>query len=115
MGVSTATLACMRRAYPTDLADTEWECIEALLPGPENEGRPRLHCLREILDAIFYLLKSGCPWRLLPHDLERRGRPSTTTSGLGVWRRSGRGCTPLCANGCAFASRGTPNLGGDSG
>jgi len=58
----------MRRAYPTDLADTEWECIEALLPVPENEGRPRLHSLREILDAIFYLLKSGCPWRLLPHD-----------------------------------------------
>src|ERR671913_1076640 len=58
----------MRRAYPTDLADTEWEYIEALLPVPENEGRPRLHSLREILDAIFYLLKSGCPWRLLPHD-----------------------------------------------
>jgi putative transposase len=38
------------------------------LPVPENEGRPRLHSLREILDAIFYLLKSGCPWRLLPHD-----------------------------------------------
>jgi putative transposase len=65
--VGTGTLACMRRAYPTDLADTEWEYIEALLPVPENEGRPRPHSLREILDAIFYLLKSGCPWRLLPH------------------------------------------------
>jgi transposase len=58
----------MRRAYPTDLADTEWECIETLLPVPQNEGRPRLHSLREILDAIFYLLQSGCPWRLLPND-----------------------------------------------
>src|SRR5215208_1754000 len=100
----------MRRAYPTDLADTEWECIEALLPVPENEGRRRLHSLREILDAIFYLLKSGCPCRLLPHDLERRGRPSITTSGLGVWTGSGRGCTPRCANGCGFASRGSLNL-----
>ena len=58
----------MRRAYLTDLTDAEWECIEALLPVPENEGRPRLHSLREILDAIFYVVRSGCFWRLLPHD-----------------------------------------------
>ena len=58
----------MRRAYLTDLTDAEWECIEALLPVPENEGRPRLHSLREILDAIFYVVRSGCSWRLLPHD-----------------------------------------------
>ena len=37
-------------------------------PPPQATGRPRLHSLREILDAIFYLLKSGCAWRLLPHD-----------------------------------------------
>jgi transposase len=43
----------MRRAYLTDLTDEEWECLEALLPVSENEGRPRLHSLREILDAIF--------------------------------------------------------------
>jgi putative transposase len=58
----------MRRTYPTDLSDAEWECIEALLPTPENEGRPRLHSLREILNAIFYVARSGCAWRLLPHD-----------------------------------------------
>ncbi len=58
----------MRRAYLTDLSDAEWECIEGLLPTPENEGRPRLHCLREILNAIFYVVRSGCAWRLLPHD-----------------------------------------------
>jgi putative transposase len=58
----------MRRPYLTDLSDAEWECIEGLLPTPENEGRPRLHSLREILDAIFYVVKSGCAWRLLPHD-----------------------------------------------
>jgi putative transposase len=58
----------MRRLYSTDLLDAEWACLEAHLPSPENEGRPRLHSLREILDAIFYVVKSGCAWRLLPHD-----------------------------------------------
>src|ERR671916_80251 len=58
----------MRRAYLTDLSDAEWECIEGLLPTPENEGRPRLHSLREVLNAIFYVARSGCAWRLLPHD-----------------------------------------------
>src|ERR687893_501736 len=58
----------MRRSYLTDLSDAEWECIEGLLPTPQNEGRPRLHSLREILNAIFYIVKSGCAWRLLPHD-----------------------------------------------
>jgi putative transposase len=59
----------MRRPYLTDLSDAEWECLEALLPTPENQGRPRLHSLREeILDAIFYVVRSGCAWRLLPHD-----------------------------------------------
>jgi putative transposase len=58
----------MRRPYLTDLTDDEWECIKGLLPAPENEGRPRLHGLREILNAIFYVVRSGCAWRLLPHD-----------------------------------------------
>src|SRR5215212_9366627 len=58
----------MRRAYLTDLSDAEWECIEGHLPTPENEGRPRLHSLREILNAIFYVVRSGGAWRLLPHD-----------------------------------------------
>ena len=58
----------MRRLYSTDLSDAEWACLKEYLPSPENDGRPRVHSLREILDAIFYALKSGCPWRLLPHD-----------------------------------------------
>jgi putative transposase len=58
----------MRRLYSTDLSDAEWVCLEGLLPSPENEGRPRVHGLREILNAIFYVEKSGCAWRLLPHE-----------------------------------------------
>ncbi len=56
------------RRYPTDLSDDEWRCISPHLPEPAGWGRPRLHGLRAILDAVFYVLKSGCPWRLLPRD-----------------------------------------------
>ena len=56
------------RRYPTDLSDAEWRCIGPHLPEPTGQGRPRLHSLRAILDAVFYVLKSGCPWRLLPRD-----------------------------------------------
>ena len=58
----------MRRAYQTDLSDAEWECIKPLVPTPPGVGRPRVHPLREILDAIFYVVRSGCAWRLLPND-----------------------------------------------
>jgi transposase len=57
------------RRYPTDLSDDEWRCIGPHLPSPTGQGRPRLRCLRAILDAVFfYVLKSGCPWRMLPRD-----------------------------------------------
>jgi putative transposase len=58
----------MRRAYQTDLSDAEWSYIEPYLPTSTAPGRPRVHTLREILDAIFYIVRSGCAWRLLPHD-----------------------------------------------
>jgi putative transposase len=61
----------MRKPYPTDLSDAEWKHIEPHMPAPEGLGRPRTHNLREILNAVFYLLKSGCQWRLLPHDFPR--------------------------------------------
>ena len=62
----------MRKPYPTDLSDAEWIYLEPHLPAPKGHGRPRAHSLREIIDAIFYLLRSGCQWRLLPHDFPRR-------------------------------------------
>ena len=62
----------MRKPYPTDLSDAEWNYIELHLPAPEGFGRPRTHNLREILNADFYVLRSGCQWRLLPHDFPRR-------------------------------------------
>jgi putative transposase len=61
----------MRRSkYSTDLSDVEWACLKPHLPAPNQRGRgrPKVHSPRVILNAIFYLLKSGCPWRLLPRD-----------------------------------------------
>ena len=58
----------MRKTYYTDLSDSEWARIEPYLPVPKAPGRPRVHHLREILNAIFYIVRSGCAWRLLPHD-----------------------------------------------
>lgn len=57
-----------RRSYPTDLSDAEWEVLGPLVPEAKFGGRPRAHDARELLDAIFYVLRSGCAWRLLPHD-----------------------------------------------
>ena len=58
----------MRKTYSTDLSDSEWSCLRSYLPNPKPQGRSRTHSLRNVLDAIFYVLKSGCHWRLLPHD-----------------------------------------------
>jgi putative transposase len=58
----------MRKAYQSDLSDAEWSCLEPHLPVPKATGRPKLHCAREILDAVFYIVRGGCAWRLLPHD-----------------------------------------------
>jgi len=61
----------MRKPYPTDLSDAQWKCLEPHLPAPKQRGRPRIYSPREILDAIFYVLRSGCQWRLLPHEFPR--------------------------------------------
>ena len=75
-----------RKPYPTDLADMEWQRIEPYAPKPKPGGRPREHPIREILNAIFYILRPGCVWRLLPHDL-----PSwkTVYHYFWLWRKDG--------------------------
>jgi len=57
-----------RQPYPTDLSDKEWELIQAYVPQAKPGGRPEKYPNREILDGIFYILRGGCAWRLLPHD-----------------------------------------------
>lgn len=51
--------------YPSDLSDQEWEILAPLIPAAKPAGRPRKWPMREILDAVFYLLRSGCQWRML--------------------------------------------------
>ena len=59
----------MRRPYPDDLSDQEWNQIEPILEKVKKiKGRPPVHNRREILNALFYLLRTGCFWRHLPHD-----------------------------------------------
>ena len=57
-----------RRSYSTDLSDEEWTILKPLVPQAKPGGRPRTHQRRELLDAIFYVVRGGCAWRLLPHD-----------------------------------------------
>ena len=57
-----------RKSYPTDLKELQWLNIAHLIPGPKPGGRPRQYCNRDLLDAVFYLLSTGCSWRSLPHD-----------------------------------------------
>jgi putative transposase len=58
----------MSITYPSDLTDAEWACVQRHLPRLSTRGRPRTHPLRRILDAIFYVVRSGCAWRYLPSN-----------------------------------------------
>jgi putative transposase len=58
-----------RKPYPTDLKDSEWAILAPLIPPAKSGGRPREVDMREILNGLLYLLRSGCAWRMLPHDL----------------------------------------------
>lgn len=57
-----------RNPYSSDLTDEQWQLIEPLIPKPKPGGRPRVVCMREIINAILYLSRTGCAWRLLPHE-----------------------------------------------
>jgi putative transposase len=62
-----------RQAYPSDLTDAQWELLNPLLPLPTEEAPNGKYERREIVNAILYVLRSGCPWRLLPHDFPAWG------------------------------------------
>jgi putative transposase len=58
-----------RRVYPSDVTDQEWAILELLIPAAKPGGRPQEIERREIVNGILYVLRSGCPWRMLPHNL----------------------------------------------
>lgn len=60
--------AMTRKSYRSDLTDREWEVLKALIPPPKPGGRPRSVNVREIVNAILYVLRTGCSWSMLPHD-----------------------------------------------
>jgi len=77
-----------RELYPTDLTDDQWNLLEPLLPAPRADGlgRPREVDLREVVNAILYLNRSGCQWDMLPHDLPAK---STVYDYFAQWRDDG--------------------------
>ena len=58
----------LRKPYPSDLTDKKWKLVKPLLPAAKRGGRPRTTEEREVVNAVFYVIKSGCQWRMLPHD-----------------------------------------------
>ena len=57
-----------RIPYPTDLTDEQWQLIEPLLTKVKPGGRPRSTNMRDVVNGILYLVRTGCSWRMLPHD-----------------------------------------------
>jgi transposase len=75
-----------RQHYASDLTDAEWALIEPHMPATKPLGRPRETRLRAVLDAILYIARTGCQWRMLPKDFP----PFTTVQGYFYdWRDTG--------------------------
>jgi putative transposase len=75
-----------RQAYSTDLTDVEWTLLEPVVPAPLLGGRPITWSRREIVNAILYVLRTGCQWHLLPHDFPPY---KTVYDYYRQWRRQG--------------------------
>ena len=75
------------RTYNSDLSDAEWSRIEHLFPKPIKMGKPRRIPIRTILNAIFYVLRTGCQWRMIPRDLPHW---KTVFNYFRVWCKSGK-------------------------
>ncbi len=75
-----------RKSYPSDLTDAQWLELAPLIPLAKPGGRPRTVDLREVINGILYVLRSGCTWRMMPHDLP----PWSTAWGyFRRWRKDG--------------------------
>ena len=79
-------MPAQRPAYATDVSDEEWQLLAPLLPPEKPGGRPRKYPIREVINGIQYVLRGGCAWRLMPHDLPHW---QTAYQTLRAWRRDG--------------------------
>ncbi|MEV5554687.1 transposase [Nonomuraea wenchangensis] len=103
------------RPYPSDLSDARWALVEPVLTawraerraGALDIGRPPEHDLRDILNAILYVNRTGIPWRYLPTST-RPGRPSTPTSPAGSTKASSSSSPACSAATCAPRPDATP-------
>lgn len=75
-----------RKHYPSDLTDAEWEFLAPFIPPAKRGGRRRTTDPREVLNAIFYLLKTGCQWQMLPGEFPPSG---TVFYYYNTWRKDG--------------------------
>src|SRR5437764_15280914 len=75
----------MRKPYPSDMTDEQWQAIEPLIP-ISRVGRPRKVEMREVVNAIFYVDRAGCQWDMLPHDFPPK---STVYDYFAQWRDDG--------------------------
>lgn len=71
--------------YPSDLTDPQWALIEPMIP-VFSTGRPRITSMRAVVNAILYVVRTGCQWRYLPHDFPPK---STVFEYYGTWRKNG--------------------------
>ncbi len=85
-----------RKAYPSDLTDEQWAIVEPLIPAPRSNrgGRPREIDMREVLNTLLYLNRSGCQWDMLPHDLLPK---SSVYDYFAQWRDDGTWTKMLAA------------------
>jgi putative transposase len=74
------------KRYKSDLTDGEWAVLEPLIPKAKRGGRPRTADMRRVLDAIFYVVKTGCQWDQLPHEFPPKG---TVYHYFNTWRKAG--------------------------
>jgi putative transposase len=79
-------MSARRLTYTTDLTDEEWQILAPLLPPEKSGGRPRKYPIREVINGIQYILRGGCAWRLMPHDLPQW---QTAYQTWRAWRQDG--------------------------
>ena len=75
-----------RKPYPSDLTDAQWELLQIVIPEAKPGGRPRSVDMREVINALLYINRSGCQWDMLPHDLPPK---STVYEYFAAWRDRG--------------------------
>src|SRR5438552_14603376 len=83
---STPMNTVAREPYQTDLTNPQWEILIPLVPAAKEGGRPRDVDMREVINTILYLVRSGCQWDMLPHDLLPK---STVYDYFAQWRDDG--------------------------